>query len=128
MSYLYKPSRLAKSSLKRCKNSSFKVKNFKIFLKGATPSPPPLKLWRPTYLPIWDGALKTVAASCSASLYTFTSGKRDMIKRNFKPVMIGIMFKGVSSIHRYIFIYGSIKTKLQLFLKSNDKYEKGFIV
>jgi len=32
VSYLYKPCRLVKNSLKWCKNSSFKVENFKIFL------------------------------------------------------------------------------------------------
>ena len=31
VSYLYTPSRLVKNSPKRCKNSSFKVENFKIF-------------------------------------------------------------------------------------------------
>ena len=34
VSYLYKPSRLTKSSLKRCKNSSFSVENFGLKLWG----------------------------------------------------------------------------------------------
>ena len=37
VSYLYKPCRLVKNSLKWCKNSSFKVENFKISW-GATPT------------------------------------------------------------------------------------------
>jgi len=41
VSYLYKPCRLVKNSLKWCKNSSFKVENFKIFLGGYAPPPAP---------------------------------------------------------------------------------------
>ena len=37
VSYLYKPCKLVKNSLKWCKNSSFKVENFNIFEEGATP-------------------------------------------------------------------------------------------